>query len=335
MLIYLDINCALLYPDNMTIMNSRAVTNESAKRPCYQCGDFFQPNDQTWQGLHTSCFCDWFGLESVEPFQDVVARGEETTLPCDWMVRIASSFFHGKFRKYSALLGQKSYILKVQQPEYPELPATEFLSNQIAKRLRLRVPAHFLIRFEDRKDAFVCENFMQEHIGSDLVHIYRYLKTPDQFSCEGLLRVLEEEIGRLEEIERFVELCLFDALIGNNDRHGRNLGIVKSGRQSLLAPFYDNPPYLALEDPDFLNVQHEPRGAIATQTTLEPTMKDYVQEWIRLDIDEPIKRFRNRVNILEINELIQSSFISPKRQNALIRLIERRYKELLDASAML
>lgn len=313
-------------------MNSKAITEE---KPCYKCGAFLQPNDPTWQGLHTSCFCDWFGIKSAEPFQDVVARGEETTLPYDWMVRIASSFFHGKFRKYSAHLGQKSYLLKVQQPEYPELPATEFLSNQIAKYLYLQVPAHFLIRFENQKDAFVCENFMQEYIGCDLVHIYRYLKTPDQFSCEGLLHVLEAEIGRLEEIERFVELCLFDALIGNNDRHGRNLGIIKSGRQSFLAPFYDNPPYLALEDPDFLNVQHEPRGAIATQTTLEPTMKDYVQEWIRLDHDEPIKRFRNHVNLQEINKLIHNSFISSERKNALIRLVERRYKELLDASRTL
>lgn len=88
-----------------------------------------------------------------------------------------------------------------------------------------------------------------------------------------------------------------------------------------------------MEDPDFLSVQHEPRGAIATQTTLEPTMKDYVQEWIRLDLDEPIKLFRNRINILEINQLIQNSFISLERQNALIRLIERRYQELLDGFA--
>jgi len=298
---------------------------------CYSCGTFLKTNEPTWQGLHTHCFCITFGLKDPETFQDVIARGEEKNLENDWMKRIASSFFHGKFRKYSARLGTKSYLLKVQQPEYPELPATEFLSNQIAQYLGLKVPEFSLILFEDKRDTFVCENFMQEHSGSDLVHIYRYLKTPDQFSCEGLLRVLEKEIGRLEEIHRFVELCLFDSLTGNNDRHGRNLGIIQSGRQSFLAPFYDNPSYLALEDPDFLGVQHEPRGAIATQKTQEPTMKDYVLEWNRLGFDEPIKLFKKRVNLSEINKLISNSFISHERQNALIRLIERRHQELLNA----
>lgn len=135
-------------------------------------------------------------------------------------------------------------------------PATEFLSNQIAQYLGLKVPKFSLILFEDKRDTFVCENFMQEHSGSDLVHIYRYLKTPDQFSCEGLLRVLE--------------------------------------------------------DPDFLGVQHEPRGAITTQKTGETTMKDYVLEWNRFSsfIFEPLYgeefsaekllAFRKRLKFLSI-----------------------------------
>lgn len=314
-------------------LNLETALIENTQRRCYHCGAVLRSEEPIWQGLHASCFCSIFGLKSIESFQDVIARGDEKIALNDWMTQIASSFFHGKFRKYSASLGPKAYLLKVQQSEYPELPATEFLSNQIAKHLGLLVPAHFLILFENKRDAFVCENFMQNHPGSDLVHIYRYLKTPNEFSCEGLLKIIETETGRQEEMVRFVEVCLFDALIGNNDRHGRNLGFIQSSRQTILAPFYDNPPYLALEEPDFLSVQHEPRGAIATQATLEPTMKDYVQEWIRLGLDEPIISFRDRINLLEINQLIKNSYVSLERQNALIQLIERRYQELLNGSA--
>lgn len=300
-------------------------------RRCYRCGEFLAGQGSSWYGLHVACFCAWFQLDTPSEFQDVIARSEEKSAADEWMAKVISSFFHGKFRKYSAQLGDKAYLLKVEQPEYPELPATEYLSNQIAHELGLNVPPHFLIELEENRAAFVCENFMQNYPGCDLVHIYRYLSRPEQFSCEGLLQVLEKELGRIEEVNSFINLCLFDALIGNHDRHGRNIGIIRSSRKSHLAPFYDNPSYLGIEEEAFLGLIHEPRGAIATKATSEPTMKDYVQEWIRLGFKEQINEFKNSINLPHIQKLMQGSFISPKRQYALSQLIERRYQELEDA----
>ena len=105
----------------------------------------------------------------------MIARSSESTSN-DW-ARITSSFFHGKFRKYSAQLGGKNYLLKVKQEELPELPAMEYLCNQIAKNLGLWVPEHYFIRFQNELDTFACENFMENFPGCDLIHIYRYLKT--------------------------------------------------------------------------------------------------------------------------------------------------------------
>lgn len=297
---------------------------------CYKCKKLFVNKDSIWEGLHPECFSNWFNINSLEPFQDVVARHSET-LENEWS-RITSSFFHGKFRKYSAKIGTTSYLLKVQQSELPELPTMEYLCNQLAQSLGLLVPNHFLIRFQNELDAFVCKNFMQDYPSSNLVHIYRFLDSPEQYSCEGLLQILEREVKRYDDIVRFVRICLFDALIGNHDRHGRNLGIIQSSDGSRLAPCYDNPSYLALEIPQLLGAYHEPRGAIATKHTREPTMIDYVNEWLRLGFDESIKEFKNKVNLSEIHHLIKNSFVSPKRQDAFIRLTERRYKELCDAA---
>lgn len=304
---------------------------DSPVKKCYKCHEYLSFGEPVCSGLHPFCFCSWFKIESLEDFQDVIARSSEV-ISNDW-ARITSSFFHGRFRKYSARLGQKSYLLKVQQPEVPELPAMEYLCNQIAKSVNLWVPNHFFIRFQDELDTFVSENFMQEFPGCDLVHIYRFLEKPDHFSCEGLLYVLEREVKSFDEIQRFIKLCLFDALIGNHDRHGRNLGLIQTGSKLLLAPFYDNPSYLALEDPLLLGAHHEPRGAIATLATKEPTMRDYVSEWYRLGFAETVNEFKNQIDLENIYGLIGASFISPKRQKAFINLINRRYKELCDASA--
>jgi hypothetical protein len=293
---------------------------------CYKCRLPLEIDHQS--GLHPKCFCDWFGLEKPEEFHDVVARSAETSR--DEWTRITSSFFHGKFRKYSARLGQKSYLLKVQQPELLELPSTEYLCNQIARNIGLWVPNFFFIRFQNELDTFVCENFIQSFPGCDLVHIYRFLDRPEQFSCEGLLKILEEKVQRHEDIQRFVKLCLFDSLIGNHDRHGRNLGLIQSESDLRLAPFYDNPSYLAQENPLLLGAYHEPRGAIATKESREPNMHDYIKEWLRLGFAEMIFEFKGQINIKQIQTLIEDSFISEKRKQALNKLISRRYQELCD-----
>src|SRR5436190_20510926 len=53
--------------------------------------------------------------------------------------------FAGKFRKYAARLGDKHYLLKVQDEKAPEMPRVEYLCNQLAKENGLQVPEFFLI----------------------------------------------------------------------------------------------------------------------------------------------------------------------------------------------
>ena len=302
-------------------------------KQCYKCTQLIEDEAIIVEGLHAPCFCDWFQVSSTETFKNIIARTSKKSSD-DWAF-ITSSFFHGKFRKYSADLGSKNYLLKVQEEDFSELPAMEYLCNQIARHLGLWVPDHFFIRFQNEIDTFACENFMQNYPGANLVHIYRFLERPDQFSCEGLLRVLEKEVKKPGDIHRFVTLCLFDSFIGNHDRHGRNLGLIQFGNETTLAPFYDNLSYLALEHPRLLGAQHEPRGAIATKETKEPSMRDYVKEWLRLGFSDPIREFQKRLDLEKIHALIRDSFVSQKRKQALIDLSKRRYEELCNATQKL
>ena len=199
--------------------------------------------EDSWYGLHKNCFKDWFGLPSGSHFLDLVARSQSQAPQENQMANI--SFFNGAYRKYSARLGESSFILKVQQKEYLELPATEYLCNQIYECLAIEIPNYYLIRFPEDQFCFVTKNFMSGLIASDLVHIYHFVKNGKNHDCESLVTIIGEQTGRRIEQERFVYLTLADSLIGNHDRHGRNLGFIQSTKGMQLAPFYDNPSALA------------------------------------------------------------------------------------------
>ncbi|SCC90873.1 Uncharacterized protein SCG7109_AZ_00090 [Chlamydiales bacterium SCGC AG-110-M15] len=295
---------------------------------CYKCKKEICPKDKPFSGLHPSCFLDWFGLANVREFNDVIARESESNLgPFN---DINSSFFHGKFRKYSAHLAGVSYLLKVKQDDFPELPHCEYVCNQIAQLLGLNIPAFYLIRFMGNLDTFVSRNFMQDFSNASLVHMYHFLEEKDEFDCETLKKIIENKTQRIKDIECFIEITLFDSLIGNHDRHGRNLGLIQTPDGFHLSPVYDNPSYIGIEINDLLGAIHEPRGKIITQKTSEPKLQDYVEEWKRLGHQDLVEKWLSKVFHLQnkLLDIINSSFMSEKRKEALLKLLNRRLEEV-------
>lgn len=300
---------------------------------CLRCGKELDSGRAT-HGLHEHCFIEWFGLESFEDFSEVVVRSSSQQLLMDEgrLLKKMTSFFHGKFKKYSATLGGTTYILKVKQDDYPELPGTEYLCNQIAQDIGIEVPQYFYVRFQNSLETFVSRSFMHDYPGGNLIHIYNYLKGDDEFTCEHLIRVIGDKTGRLPDIERFVALCLFDSLIGNNDRHGRNLGLIQTPKGFQLSPCFDNPSYLGTESEDLLGADISPRGTIATSETTEPSMVDYIREFRRLGYGEVVAEFSKKISAVDIQARVRASFISAKRQQAISTLIEKRLRELRNGS---
>ena len=122
-----------------------------------------------------------------------------------------------------------------------------------------------------------------------------------------------------------------DALIGNHDRHGRNLGLIVTAHKRFLSPCYDNPSYLGLADEKYIAAHYEPRGKISTKTSKEPVMKEYAEEFMHLGYQDVLKEFFNKIDLPQIEALIASSFFSQKRKTAFNVLITRRYQELSNA----
>jgi hypothetical protein len=151
-----------------------------------------------------------------------------------------------------------------------------------------------------------------------------------RYDCESLVTIIGDQTGRRTEQERFVYLTLADSLIGNHDRHGRNLAFIQSVKGMGLSPFYDNPSALALEGHSMLGADLRPRGSIFTKLTDKPTMKDYVQEWKRLGYGDVVELFRKHFSSEKIKKLIEKSYVSEKRQKALGDLISKRGQELCE-----
>lgn len=281
-------------------------------------------------GLHYSCFSQWFSVPGNAEFQNLMRRGAASDRDeYNSYQSVNNSFFHGKFKKYSAVLGDASYILKMRQIEAPELPEVEYLCNQIGSLLSIHVAEYFAIRIGS-EIVFVTKNFISNKGIADLQHIYHFRSDKDH-SCEGLIQTVKIQTGKPYDVNVLVNTILFDALIGNHDRHGRNLAFIIKPNLIILSPIYDNVSYLSLEEGEMLKADFNPTGKICTSKTLEPSMKDYVAELKNLGFKNEIESFFSRVKITKINFLIENSFCSDNMKSALKRLINKRYEELKNA----
>ena len=294
--------------------------------PCLKCLKTFKK--PLLHGYCPPCFCHEFSLQKSIDFRDLREKNSSESS----FKRVNSSFFHGAYKKYFAFLDKKSYILKVQQDEYPELPVVEFISNKIAKILEIPVPNFHFIKFQNSSNTFLSHNILDYHPHAVLHHIYKYLdKNGDDFNCETLVRTIQKQTNSLQNVHNFVKLCLFDSLIGNHDRHGRNIAFIeKSGKKITLSPFYDNPSYMGIADTKILKADIQPRGKIATLKTNEPTSKDYIEEFKRLHLESAVRAFQHKV-ILHFSDILSiinnEKHLSKERKSAFMVLIEKRLNE--------
>lgn len=289
---------------------------------CLKCNLLIKPANSAHYGLHTDCFSEWFKTSKSATFVSLQRRTNVTSLATSQ----ESSFFHGKFKKYSANLDGQSYILKMRQDDAPELPEVEYLCNQIGKLLGISVAEFYFIDFNGDR-TFVTKNFIKPGAPIDLQHIYHF-RTHDQHSCEGSINVIIEKTQRPHDVRMFIKTILFDSLIGNHDRHGRNLAFIIKAKNISLSPIYDNVSYLSLECGNMLEADFNPTGKISTSETLEPSMCDYVKEFKKLGYLSEIQDFYKNIKLPRLHQVIDESFCSVLMKKAIKTLIQKRFAEL-------
>ena len=296
---------------------------------CLKCLKEIEDSISEYYGLHSRCFTEWFNVTETEQFSGLQRQHSPSSENLGSNTKQNSSFFHGQFKKYSASLAGHSYILKMRQDDAPELPEVEYLCNQIGRELSIPVAEFYYIDFYGDK-TFVTKNFIKQDSPIDLQHIYHF-RSDEDHSCEGLINAISKKTGRPLDIRIFINTLLFDALIGNHDRHGRNLAFIVTSSSTRLSPIYDNVSYLSLESGPMLQADFNPTGRISTKNTFEPSMIDYVHEFKRLGFQAEIGNFYKQLSTSRINQLISDSFCSKLMKQAINRLIQKRFEELANA----
>lgn len=292
---------------------------------CLKCRLQIDHPSSAHYGLHPDCFTEWFKAPKTAEFVSLQRRSSTSEQSANQTPQ-NTSFFHGKFKKYSADLDGQSYILKMRQDEAPELPEVEYLCNQIGKLLGVSVAEFYFIDFHGDR-TFVTKNFIKPGAPIDLQHIYHF-RSGDKHSCEGIISVITEKTQLPHDVRMFIKTILFDSLIGNHDRHGRNLAFIITAKSASLSPIYDNVSYLSLESGNMLKADFNPTGKISTSVTLEPSMRDYVKELKKLGFGDDIQEFYKSIKLPQIYQVIDESFCSILMKEAIKTLIKKRFSEL-------
>ena len=297
---------------------------------------------QNIYGLHRVCYKNWFCLSDISSFSHWDPKKNDSMSHLPYIKKTIDTFYHGQYLKYSAQLNETKYIIKVQQKEYPDMPGMEYTCNQIASILGLSIPEYYLIQFQKTSNnnpiknikkslmVFVTKNFMQNCTGT-LNHIYQYLpKGSGYYNCKRLIAVIKTQTKKLSEVKKFIEICLFDSFIGNNDRHGRNLAIIDTGKMKKLAPMYDNPSYIGIVANELLDMKFSISGCIQTHHSKNPKIKDYLTEFNKLGFETTCKYFIKKLikQFPKIIKEVSYSVISKKRKNTFIQFLNNQMEDL-------
>lgn len=156
----------------------------------------------------------------------------------------------------------RKYIAKSASKWYPNESITEHLLNELGRKLGLTM-ANSCIRRINNQIWFLSEYFIKE--GYQLSHgadfytlqldddrdfvdaIQNNNKINDQeyFNVQWVQEILSQHFPKDERalFTSFIKMLIFDGIVGNNDRHSYNWGIitsVKPNEPAIFSPIYDS-----------------------------------------------------------------------------------------------
>lgn len=158
--------------------------------------------------------------------------------------------FSGAERKFEIIIEGYRYIVKFQKNSEVGLTfnhVSEYLGSHIFQSIGIPVQETFLGTY-DGKNVVVMKNFLEPEdmlvafngVGESSLERDKELY---QYTYEDITAMLRENMKSTnveETINRFWDMFIVDALIGNFDRHGGNWGFIKRNNLYRIAPVYDN-----------------------------------------------------------------------------------------------
>lgn len=145
-----------------------------------------------------------------------------------------------------------THILKPAIPDLKETIENEFICLKSAQKMGIRVPEveicqanntkYFLIERYDRiKNDNIIQRVHQEDFcqAKNIVSAYKY-QSDGGIDFKQCFEILRKTDKPAVSIKQFIEIMIFNYLIGNNDAHGKNFSILhKENGDIEFAPTYD------------------------------------------------------------------------------------------------
>jgi len=261
--------------------------------------------------------------------------------------------FSGAEKKYEILIDGYRYIVKFQKNSEVGLTfnhVSEYLGSHIFQSIGIPVQETFLGTC-DGKNVVVMKNFLGPE---DVLVAFNGVgesslerdKEFYQYTYEDITAMLQENMKSTnvdETIDRFWDMFIVDAFIGNFDRHGGNWGFIKCNNQYRMAPVYDNGSSLYPK----LNTDEKIMSVLASQEEIDQRIYQFPTSHIKMKnrkssyfevissrqfeaCNAALKRVVPRINLERIYAIIDEiEGISELRRQFYKTMLQQRYEKIL------
>ena len=261
--------------------------------------------------------------------------------------------FSGAEKKFEIIIEGHRYIVKFQKNSEVGLifnHVSEYLGSHIFQSIGIPVQETFLGTY-DGKNVVVMKNFLEPEdalvafngVGESSLERDKELY---QYTYEDITAMLRENMKSTnveETIDRFWDMFIVDALIGNFDRHGGNWGFIKRDNKYRIAPVYDNGSslYPKLNTDDKLEAvlasENEINERIYTFPTSHIKVKNRKSSYFEVinslqfeACNDALKRIAPRIDLERINAIIDEiEGISEVRKHFYKVMLQQRYEKIL------
>ena len=261
--------------------------------------------------------------------------------------------FSGAEKKFEIIIDGHRYIVKFQKNSEVGLTynyVSEYLGSHIFQSIGIPVQETFLGTY-DGKNVVVMKNFLEPEdalvafngVGESSLERDKELY---QYTYEDITAMLTENMKSTnvtETIERFWDMFIVDALIGNFDRHGGNWGFIKRDNKYRIAPVYDNGSSLYPK----LNADEKIAEVLASQEEIDKRIYQFPTSHIKVKnrkssyfevisslqfeaCNEALKRIVPRIDLERIYRIIDEiEEISELRKQFYKIMLQQRYEKIL------
>lgn len=265
----------------------------------------------------------------------------------------SGKYYTGAERKKGILIGGEAYIVKYAKdsPEGKTFShVSEYLGSHLFAHAGLETQQTMLGTC-DGCDVVVMKDFISAQetfvpfndVGDSSLEQDRERYTYDY---EDIIKMLQEntKLTNVEQTcERFWDMYVVDAWIGNFDRHGANWGFLKKDNRYRIAPIYDNGSSLFPK----LNTDEKLQHIMASEEEMNKRIYQFPTSQILLDkrkssyyevinslrfeeCNAAVCRLYHRIDMEWVRDFINQTLgLSDIRKKFYITMLEMRYEKMI------